>query len=120
MSPRISIVLFRVGFRIRIPLANRRTCTYKGEFNMKKIYLSILLIFIIIQSSSFSQALMQTKWGNSDVYPKTIVMSNGYFQCRYNIQKVNKTDEFGTRTVYDYDYIELKEINRQNILGALI
>ena len=63
---------------------------------------------------------MQPKWGNSDTLPEIIVMSNGYYQCRYNIRKVKKSDEFGTRDVYNYDYIELKKVSEQEIKDALI
>jgi len=80
------------------------------------ILLSVLLMLYV----ELSFGIMQPKWGNSDTLPKTVERSNGYYQCRYNIRKVKRSDEFGTRTVYDYDYVELKEVTEQSIQKALI
>src|SRR4030042_1594815 len=85
------------------------------------IVLSCMLLSVLLMLyANLSFGLMQPKWGNSDTLPKTVERSNGYYQCRYNIQKVKKSNEFGTRIVYDYDYIELKEISDQSIQKALI
>ncbi len=52
------------------------------------------------------------KQGNSDTYPEMIVISNDLYQIRYNIHEVIKEDKLkGKHTSYDYDYIEVDEIN---------
>lgn len=59
------------------------------------------------------------KQGNSDTYPETIVISNGFFQCRYNILPSVREDIEGKETSYNYDYIEVKELSEALILNAL-
>lgn len=44
----------------------------------------------------------------SDTIPKSFVKSNGKTQVNYNIQPVSKTDERGTRIIYEYDYVEIE------------
>ncbi len=61
-----------------------------------------------------------TKQGNSDTYPEMIVVSNGFFQCRYNILHSTKEDIDGNEIPsYNYDYIEVKELSEPLILDAL-
>ena len=56
------------------------------------------------------------KQGNSDTYPEMIVVSNDFYQIRYNIHEVTKEDELkGKHTSYNYDYIELTEVSDMNI-----
>jgi len=63
---------------------------------------------------------MQPKTGNSDTQPAAIVMSNGFYQCRYNIMPYEKEIDGEIRSGYTYDYIELKYIDGNTIGDALI
>lgn len=57
----------------------------------------------------------------SDSQPAKLVQSNGKTQFNYNIQAVEKTDERGTRIVYEYDYVEIEgEVTRNKLIEALI
>ncbi len=61
------------------------------------------------------------KQGNSDTYPEIIVISNDFFQCRYNITEAVKEEIDGeTHRSYNYDYIEVKELTEASILDALV
>lgn len=87
---------------------------------MKK---QIVIIFttILLLSYSSSTAIMQPKWGNSDTMPNVIVKSNDFYQCRYNIKPMQTTQMDGTvHSGYYYDYIELKQVDRPNIIEALL
>lgn len=58
--------------------------------------------------------------GESDTHPPDFVKSNGRTQCNYNIVSVQKTDERGTRTVYEYDYVEIDgNVTKLKIIKAL-
>jgi len=53
--------------------------------------------------------------------PEIIVMSNGMYQCRYNVEPYKKKDMDGNiQTGFSYDYIELKSIDGNTITDALI
>ena len=81
------------------------------------ILLSILFVFI----TTCSAGVMQPKTGNSDTAPEIIVMSNGMYQCRYNVKPYKKKDMDGKiQTGFSYDYIELKSISENTITDALI
>lgn len=57
----------------------------------------------------------------SDNWPEKFSKSNGKTQFNYNIQAVEKTDEHGTRTIYEYDYVEIEgEVTRNKLIEALI
>lgn len=84
-----------------------------------KILTVLFFIIFVFTSTCFSSAL-QPKIGNADYVPETIIMSNGYYQCRYDVSSREFEDESGTRTVYDYSYIELKSLNEAEILAALV
>jgi len=62
------------------------------------------------------------KTGNSDNYPEIIVRSNNYYQCRYNIKQVEKVFDVDNinKISYDYEYIELKELNDNDIKFSLL
>ena len=61
------------------------------------------------------------KKGNSDYYPEIIIRSNNYYQCRYNIKETYTIDDYDEeRKTFNYDYIELKNVNNHNITEALI
>ncbi len=60
------------------------------------------------------------KQGNSKGYPEMIVVSNGFFQCRYNITSSTKEDIDGSeRLLHSYDYVEVRELSENLILDAL-
>lgn len=56
----------------------------------------------------------------SDTIPESFVKSNGKTQVNYNILPVSKTDENGTRTVYEYDYVEIDgNVTKLKVIDAL-
>lgn len=56
----------------------------------------------------------------SDTIPESFVKSNGKTQVNYNILPVSKTDEKGTRTVFEYDYVEINGVvTNLKVLEAL-
>lgn len=56
----------------------------------------------------------------SDTIPEPFVKSNGKTQVNYNIQPGSIADERGTRTVYNYDYVEIDgEVTKLKIIDAL-
>lgn len=56
----------------------------------------------------------------SDNSPNNFVESNGKTQVNYNITSAQITDEYGTRTVYNYDYVEIEGIvTRQKVIDAI-
>ena len=58
---------------------------------------------------------------NSDHYPEQIIKSNGKTQIRYDIEKVTREDMNGSRTSYDYTYVEVSgEVTRAKIIDAII
>jgi len=75
--------------------------------------------FIILFSTICSAGVMQPKTGNSVSMPAVIVMSNNFYQCRYNIVPYKKTVDGETVSGYSYDYIELKEVSEASIEEAL-
>lgn len=87
---------------------------------MKSIFVTLFIVLFTFASTCFS-GVLQPKTGNADNMPETIVLSNGYYQCRYNISKREIDDESknGTKTVYDYSYIELKTVKGRNY-GSVI
>lgn len=58
--------------------------------------------------------------GQSDNNPTNFVKSNGKTQVNYNITSAQITDERGTRTLYNYDYVEIEGIvTRQKVIDAI-
>ena len=61
------------------------------------------------------------KTGNSNNYPKVIEVSNGFFQCLYNIKEsIRKSIDGKECTTYDYDYIEVQNLTENEITGGLL
>lgn len=88
---------------------------------MKKNIISIIIILSISFLSSFSFSNIFPKWGCTDSYPDRIVVSNGFYQCRYSVTKETHIDSFlASKIYYRYDYIELKKITKSNIEFALM
>ena len=56
---------------------------------------------------------------NSDTNPGQFTNTHGKLFFNYNIIESQKTDEHGTRTVFDYDYIEVKKTNIDDIKKTL-
>lgn len=58
--------------------------------------------------------------GQSDTEPEVIIQSAGKTQVRYNISSHIVTDEYGTRTIWEYDYVEIEGIvTKQKIIEAM-
>ncbi len=58
--------------------------------------------------------------GQSDNSPNNFVESNGKTQVIYNITQTVVTDEHGTRTVYNYDYVEIEgTVTKQKVIDAI-
>ena len=58
---------------------------------------------------------------NSDHYPEQTIKSNGKTQIRYDITEVTREDMNGTRTSYDFSYVEVSgEVTRAKIIDAII
>lgn len=58
--------------------------------------------------------------GQSDSNPTNFVKSNEKTQVNYNITSAQITDERGTRTVYNYDYVEIEGVvTRQKVIDAI-
>ncbi len=56
----------------------------------------------------------------SDTIPESFVESNGKTQVNYNIRTVSLTDEKGTRTAYEYDYVEIDgNVTKLKVIDAL-
>ncbi|MFH1526132.1 MAG: hypothetical protein ABIG69_05675 [Bacteroidota bacterium] len=86
---------------------------------MKKI-VSISVFIILFSFSTICLAgIMQPKTGNSATEPAVIVVSNNFYQCRYNIVPYKKIVDGETVSGYSYDYIELKEVSEASIEEAL-
>ncbi|MBT5212898.1 MAG: hypothetical protein HOI42_14915 [Candidatus Marinimicrobia bacterium] len=52
---------------------------------------------------------------NSNHHPTSFTKSHGKIWFNFNIVEFQKTDEHGTRTVYDYDYTEVTPENEAEI-----
>ena len=90
-------------------------------FMFSGIILIILLSILFVLITTCSAGVMQPKTGNSVSMPEIIVLSNGMYQCRYNVKPYKKKDMDGNiQTGYTYDYIELKSISENTITDALI
>ena len=57
---------------------------------------------------------------NSDNRPETFVKSRNKLFFNFNIIESEKTDEHGTRTVFDYDSVEVENQDRDSIIKAII
>jgi hypothetical protein len=57
---------------------------------------------------------------NSDHKPNQFTESREKLFFNYNVVESEKTDEHGTRTVFDYDSIEVKSKEKKDIIIALI
>jgi len=56
----------------------------------------------------------------SDTYPPEQIMSRGRTQVNYNVHEVEITDEQGTRTAYNYDYVEVDgTVTKAKVLAAI-
>jgi len=87
---------------------------------MKEL-VSISVFIILFSFSTICLAgIMQPKTGNSATEPAVIVVSNNFYQCRYNIVPYKKIVDGETVSGYSYDYIELKSISENTITDALI
>ena len=84
---------------------------------MKKLI--SISVFIILFSTICSAGVMQPKTGNSATEPAVIVVSNNFYQCRYNIVPYKKIVDGETVSGFSYDYIELKSISESAIEEAL-
>jgi len=52
--------------------------------------------------------------------PGIMVKSNGKTQVNYNIISKEVTDEYGTRTIWEYDYVEVEgKVTRQKVINAI-
>ena len=90
-------------------------------FMFSGIILIILLSILFVLITTCSAGVMQPKTGNSVSMPEIIVMSNGMYQCQYNVEPYKKKDMDGNiQTGFSYDYIELKSISENTITDALI
>jgi len=57
---------------------------------------------------------------NSNHNPGTFTESREKIHYNYNIVQSEKTDEHGTRTVFDYDYVEVKSKSKADIIKAVM
>ena len=57
---------------------------------------------------------------NSDNNPGKFTESKGKLFFNFNIVESEKTDEHGTRTVFDYDYVEVKDKASGEIIRAIM
>ncbi len=57
---------------------------------------------------------------NSDHHPTSFTKSKGKIYFNSNIIKSQKTDEHGTRTVFDYDQTEITKENRADIIKSAV
>lgn len=57
---------------------------------------------------------------NSDHTPEQFTKSKGKLFFNYNIVESEKIDEQGTRTVFDYESIEVKDKNKNTIIAAIM
>ena len=57
---------------------------------------------------------------NSNNHPGEYTKSRGKLFFNYNIIESEKTDEHGTRTVFDYDCVEVKSKDRDDIIPAIM
>ncbi|MCD4760870.1 hypothetical protein K8R42_03160 [bacterium] len=56
----------------------------------------------------------------SDTIPPAQIMSRGRTQVNYNVQEVEITDDQGTRTAYEYDYVEITgKVTRTKVMAAM-
>lgn len=58
--------------------------------------------------------------GYSSQQPDTIVPHNGGYQFRFNIEQVEKIVDGETVQGYEYDYVNVPDINRGTLIDALI
>ncbi len=58
--------------------------------------------------------------GYSSQQPETIVPHNGGYQFRFNIEQVEKIVDGETVREYEYDYVNVQDINRGTLIDALI
>ena len=56
---------------------------------------------------------------NSDHVPEKFTRSKGKLFLNFNIIQTEKADEHGTRTVFDYDSIEIKNKNEETVSIAI-
>jgi hypothetical protein len=57
---------------------------------------------------------------NSDHKPNQFTESREKLFFNYNVVESEKTDEHGTRTVFDYDVVEVKDKNKNTIIAAIM
>ena len=57
---------------------------------------------------------------NSDNNPGKYTKSKGKLFFNFDIIESEKTDEHGTRTVFDYDYVEVKDKTSGEIIRAIM
>jgi len=58
--------------------------------------------------------------GQSDTNPGNFVESNGKTQVNYNIVSEVITDEYGSRTVWKYDIVEVEgKVTKQKVIEAM-
>jgi len=57
---------------------------------------------------------------NSNNHPGTFTESRENLQYNYNIIQSEVTDEQGTRTVFNYDYVEVKSKSKTDIIKAVM
>jgi hypothetical protein len=58
--------------------------------------------------------------GSSTQQPDTIVPHNGGYQVRFNIEQVEKIVDGETVQGYEYDYVNVPDINKGTLIDALI
>jgi hypothetical protein len=58
--------------------------------------------------------------GYSTQQPDAIVPHNGGYQFRFNIEQVEKIVDGETVQEYEYDYVNVQDINRGTLIDALI
>jgi hypothetical protein len=57
---------------------------------------------------------------NSETMPVAFIKSKGKTFFNFNIVESQKTDEAGTRTVFNYEYIEVENKNRDSLIRAIM
>lgn len=56
----------------------------------------------------------------SDTHPAEQIMSRGKTQVNYNVHEIEISDEQGTRTAWEYDYIEIEgNVTKAKVLAAM-
>lgn len=56
----------------------------------------------------------------SDTRPNKFIKSRGKIQFNFNIVEETVEDEHGTRHVFNYDYVEIENTERNTLIDAVI